>query len=165
MMIKTQKILLLLFVLVVSACGYHLRGSIDLPEELKSIYLQGASGQLTKQFKRTLRSSGGELVENIEQAGMVVDVVKERMDRRVLSLSTSGRANEYELNYLLDFIFLDAQGQALSELQKIELSRDYFNEQEEVLGKNNEEDLIRDEMYRQAVQSIFNRGRVALAKK
>jgi len=86
------------------------------------------------------------------------------MDRRVLSLSSSGRANEYEIIYTLNFNFLDAEGMMLSEKQKIEISKDYFNDQEEVLGKNNEEQVIREEMYRTAVQSIVNRARVVLEK-
>ena len=163
-MIQIKNIFLLTLLLFISACGYHLRGSIDLPEGLKRIYMQGASAQLQKTMKRTLKSSGGELVTSVEQAGIVVQVIKERMDRRVLSLSSSGRANEYEIIYTLNFNFLDAEGMMLSEKQKIEISKDYFNDQEEVLGKDNEEQVIREEMYRTAVQSIVNRARVVLEK-
>jgi len=163
-MIQIKNIFLLTLLLFISACGYHLRGSIDLPEGLKRIYMQGASAQLQKTMKRTLKSSGGELVTSVEQAGIVVQVIKEKMDRRVLSLSSSGRANEYEIIYTLNFNFLDAEGMMLSEKQKIEISKDYFNDQEEVLGKDNEEQVIREEMYRTAVQSIVNRARVVLEK-
>ena len=126
--------------------------------------MQSASSQLKKIAKRSLRSSGGQLVNNAQQAGIVVQVVKERMDRRVLSLSSKGRANEYELTYFLDFMLLDTEGNSLAEKQKIEISRDYFNDQAEILGKNNEEEVIREEMYRQAVQSIINRSRIVLEK-
>jgi len=163
-MIQIKNIFLLTLLLFISACGYHLRGTIDLPEGLKRIYMQGASGTLYKTMQRTLKSSGGEMVTSVEQAGIVVQVIKEKMDRRVLSLSSSGRANEYEIIYTLNFNFLDAEGMMLSEKQKIEISKDYFNDQEEVLGKNNEEQVIREEMYRTAVQSIVNRARVVLEK-
>jgi len=163
-MIQLRNVFLLVSLLFMAACGYHLRGSIDLPEGLKSIFLQSASSQLKKIAKRSLRSSGGQLVNNAQQAGIVVQVVKERMDRRVLSLSSKGRANEYELTYFLDFMLLDTEGNSLAEKQKIEISRDYFNDQAEILGKNNEEGVIREEMYRQAVQSIINRSRIVLEK-
>lgn len=161
-MLQIKNIFLLIIVLSISACGYQLRGSIDLPEGLKSIYLQNASAQLQKNMKKTLKSSGGKLVDNIEQAGLVVQVVKEKMDRRVLSLSSTGRASEYEIIYQLEFNLLDAERKALSRTQQIEITKDYFNNQEEVLGKDNEERVIRDEMYRRAVQSIVNRSRVVL---
>ena len=163
-MIWIKNTFLLLTLLFVSACGYQLRGNIDLPEGLTSIYLQDGSGQLRKEIKRTLRSTEGKLVDSIEDAGIVVKVTRENMRRRVISLSNTGRANEFELYYELDFILLDAEGKALSEKQAVEISRDYFNDQEDILGKNDEEQTIRKEMYRQAVQTIFIRSRVALEK-
>jgi outer membrane lipopolysaccharide assembly protein LptE/RlpB len=45
--------------------------------------------------------------------------------------------------------------------QDITIKRDYFNDQTAILGKSNEESVIRTEMYRQAVSSIM--GRVSLA--
>jgi len=163
-MTQFKNIFLLILVVSISACGYQLRGKIDLPEGLKSIYLQGGSRQLKKIIKKTLRSSGGQLVGAIGDAGLIIHVVKEKMDRRVMSLSSTGRANEYELIYKLDFTLLDKEGKALSKLQRIEISKHYFNNQDEVLGKNNEEDVIRDEMYRKSVQSIVNRSRIVLEK-
>jgi len=163
-MAQIKNSILFSLILFISACGYHLRGSIDLPEGLKSIYLQGATAQLHKTMQQTLRSSGGELVGTAEQAGLVIHIIKEKMDRRVLSLSSTGRASEYEITYDLDFILFDSEGNELSTKQKIEISKDYFNDQEEVLGKDNEERVIREEMYRKAVQSIVNRSRNVLEK-
>jgi len=163
-MIRFKNIFLLLSLMFISACGYHLRGNLDLPEGLKSIYIQDGSGQLRKIFKITLRSAEVKLVAKAEDAGIVVNITREKMRRRVVSLSNTGRANTYELYYELDFILLDAKGNKLSELQPVEIVRDYFIDQEDILGKNNEEQVIRDEMYRQAVHTIINRSRVALEK-
>ncbi len=163
-MIQFKNIFLFTFVLMLTACGYQLRGSIDLPEGLKSIYLQGGSAQLKKQMRRTLKSSGGQLVDKSRLAGLIVKIDNERMDRRVMSLSPTGRASEYELIYQFDFTLLDKENKVLAEQQRIEINKDYFNDQEEILGKNNEEQVIRDEMYRKAVGSIVNRSRVVLEK-
>ena len=163
-MLRIKFTFLFITVLLLSACGYHLRGSIDLPEGLKRIYLSGASSQLTAGMKKTLKFSGGKLVENAQQAGVVVQIVKETMETRVLSLSATGRANEYEIIYTLKFNLLDAKQQLISELRTLEISRDYFNNQEQVLAKNNEAQIIRDEIYRNAVQSVINRARIALEK-
>lgn len=161
-MIQIKNIILLTLLLFISACGYQLRGSIELPEGLKNIHLQGASSQLRKSIQKTLRSSGGELVDEMGQAGLVVQVVKEEMDRRVLSLSSTGRASEYEVIYSLEYNLLDGEGNTLSETQKVEMSKDYFNNQEELLGKDNEEQVIREELYRKSVQAVVNRARAVL---
>ncbi|MFW5444191.1 MAG: LPS assembly lipoprotein LptE [Methylococcaceae bacterium] len=163
-MSRIKNIFLLSALLLISACGYHLRGSIDLPEGLKKIYLHGGSSELRSSLKKSLRFSDGELVSRAKEAGVVVKIGKDKMRRRVLSLSSTGRANEYELYYYMDFILLDAAGNQLSKKQTVELSRDYFNDQEDVLAKNIEEKIIREEMYRQAVQSIISRSRIALKK-
>ncbi len=164
-MTRIKNTFLLLALLTISACGYQLRGALDLPENLKSIHLQGASRQLKNVFKRSLRSADVKLVAKAKDAGIVVKISREKMRRRVISVSSSGRANEYELYYDLDFVLLDAEGKKLSEIQHVEITRDYFNDQEAILGKNNEEKIIRNEMYRQAIQTIVTRSRVALEKK
>jgi len=161
-MIQTKNIILLISILFISACGYQLRGKIDLPEELKSLYLQGGSKELRKVLRKTLKSSGGNLVTEIRQAGMIVNVEKDKMEKRVLSLSSTGRASEYEIIYRLEFNLLDNEGKVLSTKQKIELSKEYFNDQEEILGKDNEELVIREELYRNAVRSMVDRSRVAI---
>jgi len=163
-MTQIKSIFLLILLLFISACGYQLRGSIDVPEGLKSIFMQGASGSLSKAMGRTLKFSGGQLVDSVGQAGLVVQIDKENMNRRVQSLSSTGRASEYELIYKLEFILLDKAGNVLSEKQKIEINKIYFNDQKAILGKSNEEQVIRNEMYREAVQSIINRSRVILEK-
>ncbi len=163
-MIQKKNIFLLVLSLLISACGYHLRGSIDLPEGLKRLYLQGSSSQFKQVVYKTLKSADGELVSSKELAGIVIIVVKEKMQRRVLSLSSSGRANEYEIIYQLSFNLLDSEGNMLAEKQKIELSKDYFNDQEAVLAKNNEEKVLREELYLKAVRTIISRARVALEK-
>ncbi len=159
-----KQILLILALLWLSACGYHLQGSFDLPEGLKNIYIQGASAQLRSSLKKSLRSADALLLDQPENADVVIKVVNEKMSRRVLSLNERGRSNEYELYYVLDFLLLDAKGKVLTATQPIEITRDYFNDQEALLGKNNEEQVIRGEIYRQAVKAVLTRSRIALEK-
>jgi LPS-assembly lipoprotein len=67
---------------------------------------------------------------------------------------------EYRLNYQIT----DAKGSVLKELQPIEIRRDYFNDQQLILGKDNEELVIRNEMYQQAVRTMINQVRFGLKK-
>lgn len=157
-----SKYLLLAFVLLCSSCGYHLRGSIQLPEEMKNVYVQNASPQLLTGFQQVLQYSAGRLVNSPADAGIIVNVVDEEMRRNTLTLSAIGKSTEYELNYYLDVELLDANGNIIMPKQNIQLRRDYFNTQVNVIGKANEQTLITQEMYRQAVQSIVARARVAL---
>lgn len=156
------KYILLSALLALSACGYHLRGSLELPAELRSVYIEGASSQLHEVLQKSTRATAVTLASHATEAGMVVKIVKEKMRSQVLSLSVSGRANEYTLHYVLDFLLLDAQGKPLAKTQSIEISRDYFNDQQQLLGKNNEEQVIKAEIYRQAANAILNKFRIIL---
>ncbi|MFZ2726711.1 MAG: LPS assembly lipoprotein LptE [Methylococcaceae bacterium] len=159
------KTLLLISTLLLSACGYHLRGSAELPKELNSIYLSGETASLREQFDKTLQLSAGQLLDTPSANSLSIHIVKEDMQRRVLSLSSRGRANEFELVYRLNYDLTNADNKAVLKNQPIEIRREYFNNQQDILAKDNEENVIRNEMYQQAVQTIINRARNVLVAK
>lgn len=148
--------------LLISACGYHLRGAIDLPTGMKNVYLEGGSAQLRSQFQRTMEISSVQMASSPETAGIIVRLFDEDSQRRVLSLGSGGSANYFELTYRLDYELVDAKNQILSARQPIDIRREYFNNQVAIIAKENEEGVIRNEMYQQAVRTIVNRARVAL---
>ncbi len=153
---------LLLMSLLLSACGYHLRGAVNLPQELKAVYLQGESPELHDQFSKSMESSSGKLLSSQDKAGIVIRFFDEKMNRRVLSLSARGRANDFELDYRVEYEFATAGNAILMPRQAIEVKREYFNDQQDIIAKDNEEAVIRNEIYQQAVRAIINRARLVL---
>ncbi len=164
MMTKNSVVFMLM--LLLTACGYHLRGAIQLPEALQKIYVRGASAELTNAIARTFRSASGELVATAAEAGMILNVINEDYQRRTISIDSSGYSNEYDLVYRLTFDLLDNQGAVLISAQTIEVSKSYFNEQSSntVLSKGNEEAVLRKELYSLAVRSVIDRARAELKK-
>ncbi|MDO9424616.1 MAG: LPS assembly lipoprotein LptE [Methylobacter sp.] len=158
----TKKAVVLGLALLLSACGYHLRGALQLPENMKNVYVEGGSGLLREQFSQVMKSSSAQLASSREGAGIVIKIFNEEFNRRVLSLSARGKSNEFELNYRLDYELANAGDALLMERQTVDIRRDYYNDQQFVIAKDNEEAMIRDEMYRQAVNTIVNRARVVL---
>ncbi len=158
----TKKAVILSLALLLSACGYHLRGAIQLPENMKSIYVEGSSGALLDQFKQIMKTSSSALSSSRTGAGIIIKVANEEFNRRVVSLSSRGKSNEFELEYRLDYEFANAKDAPLMEKQTVEIRREYYNDQSAVIAKENEENVIRNEMYQQAVQTILNRARVVL---
>lgn len=160
---STKKLIIVVFAFWLSACGYHLRGAVDLPEGLKNTYLEGASMQLREQFRKALRSSSGQLASTPDGAGAVIRIFGERSSQRALSLSARGRSNELELYYRLEYELLGTGDRVLMARQPLEIKREYFNNQQEIIAKDNEEAVIRNEMYLQAVRMIIERARVVMA--
>ena len=147
---------------LLSACGYHLRGALELPANLKNVYVEGGSAPLLDQFKQTMKSTSTQLTTTRKGAGLVIKVFNEDLSRRVLSLSSRGKSNEFELLYRLDYELANANDAKMMERQTVEIRREYYNDQQFVIAKDNEENVIRNEMYQQAVNSIVNRARMAL---
>lgn len=154
-------VLLALSVLL-GGCGYHLRGAVDLPKGLNRIYLDGASMTLREQFRRTLRASSGELANSAESAEVVIKIADERSEQRALSLSSRGRSNELELSYHLFYSVFKADQTLLLDSQPVDIKRQYFNNQQDIVAKDNEQQIIRSEMLQQAVRMMADRIRLVL---
>ncbi len=157
-----KKAVILGLALLVSACGYHLRGAFELPATMKNVYVEGGSSPLREQFKQVMKSSSGQLADSRKGAGIVIKIFDEDFNRRVLSLSSRGKSNEFELYYRLDYEFANAGDAQLMARQPVEIRREYYNDQQDVIAKDNEEAVIRNEMYQQAVHTIVNRARMVL---
>ena len=54
-------------------------------------------------------------------------------------------------------LVLHDQGQALTEPQQVQAIRDYQFDQDQVLGKDEEENVLREQVNQQLVQSILRR--------
>ena len=162
---QVKKYFVLIMALLLGACGYHLRGAMELPAGLKNVYLEGGSAPLREQFNRAMEISSVALASSPETAGMIVKIFNEDSQRRVLSLSSGGVANNFELNYRFEYEIVDSQNMVLVARQPVEIKREYFNAQLAVIAKDNEETVILNEMYQQAVRTVVNRARLAFQSK
>ncbi|NOT11248.1 MAG: hypothetical protein HOP23_05360 [Methylococcaceae bacterium] len=156
-----HKWLIVWLIFLLPGCGFHLRGDYQIPQSLKNVYLQGESAELHEVFSKTVQASSGQLLKSQEKAGTTIKFFNESMNRRVLSLSARGRANDFELVYRLEYE-LAAGNAVVLPRQSIEVRREYYNDQQDIIAKDNEEVVIRNEMYQQAVRAIINRARMAL---
>lgn len=159
---RINKTVLVVMLGLLTACGYHLRGSIALPAALKNMYVFGAAGSLHSELQAVMRASDGKLAASPNDAGLVIKVLKEDFRRRVLSVGSTGKSSEVELNYYLRFQFYDNQENPLLDEQTIEISREFFNDQTALLAKENEEAMIQKEIYRQAVRMLMSRAQAAV---
>lgn len=156
---------LLCVVLFLTACGYHLRGELDLPDNMKTVYIDGASDGLRNQFKAAMLNSQVKVVNAKADAGTLIKVSDEETAKRALSLGSSGYANQYGLEYRFVYEVQDGKGKIIVPSQPVEIRREYFNNQQLILGKDNEEIVIQNEMYQQAVRTMINQIRAGLGTK
>lgn len=153
-----MRALLVLAVLILAGCGFHLRQSIALPAELAAIRVEVVDtySPLQRNLEQALRRSGATLVEG-KDASAVLRVFVQRMDRLPLSVGDTGRVQEYLMRYTVEFELVDAQGKAVLQRQSVELERDYTFDTLQALGTPGEEEVVKSELERDMVQTLLRR--------
>ena len=151
-----RRSLLLLMILSLAACGFHLRGLADL--SFQSLYIQQSSAvSIINDLKRSLTTNGVKIVTVPEQAEMQLDLMGENTDKRILSLSGSGRVREYELIYRVTFRTRVDSGQTWSAPQTIETRRDFTYDDTVLLAKQAEETRLYNDMRSDASREVMRR--------
>ena len=149
--------LLTVLIASLSACGFKLRGAYQLPETLQKIYVQGStSSDLVKELKEILGYSAV-VVAKRSEASAVLNIIKEELERRTLSVDSRGKIREAELQYSVIFSVIDSDGVLLLEKETVMLERDYIDDENDVIGRSNEAGIITRDLKRDAAQRIVRR--------
>ncbi|MBL1321253.1 MAG: hypothetical protein COA63_009370 [Methylophaga sp.] len=145
--------------LAIAGCGFQLRGSANIPASLQTMYVQGVNMQqgLGLELKRGLTRNGVSVVKEYQQSSAVLTILDNKFERRVLSVGSDAKVSEYELHGIVTFKVTDSDSQVLLELGQVEAQRDYQFDQNQVLGKDEEERLLKEQLNQQLVQSILRR--------
>jgi len=165
-------ILLPLFLGLVS-CGFHLRGSLD---NLSSSSLQGQKvyisvikdeQRLESNIRKVLILSKVKIVSKPEESNFQIFILKSSLARYASGLDTNGRTNEYEFIMQFDFVMAESKEilmdlneplkkneslrvkaqQEFSEKEKsLKVSRHYYFDTNDLVGKKTEETTVLNEM-------------------
>jgi len=154
-----SQVMLGFMLMALASCGFHLRGAADIPDFLKTIYVQGVdlNTGLGRELKLGLTRNGVNVVTDYQDDAAVLTVTENSIERRVLSVGSDAKVSEYELFGTAKFTIVDSQGKALAEQQEVHAVRDLQFDQDQVLGKVEEAQLLREQINQQMVQSILRR--------
>jgi LPS-assembly lipoprotein len=135
--------------LAVAGCGFHLAGSYRLPPALAKPYLSFSDPytDFAHEFELQLKSAGAAIQGDGQAATATIDVTKDLAQQRVLSVSATNIPTEYELVYTVTFSVRGAD-KVLIAPQTISQTRDYSFEEQIVLAKQHEADVLRAQMAR-----------------
>ena len=150
--------------LTLAACGFHLRGTAQLP--FKSVYVQAPStSEFARQLKRTLQSGTSTRVTNSPaDAEVVLQILNELQEKQILSLTGGGRVSEFLLRYRVSFRLTDKLNHEHIPASEIVLRQDYTFNDEQLLSKDNEEANLFRTMRKDAVNQLLRRLQAAKLK-
>ena len=148
-----------LLALALSACGFHLRNSVSLPQGL------GALRVVTTDPYSPL---GDSLAQALERAGATpagdgtdkvasLNILSEHWGDTPLSVDAFGRSQEYTLRHAVIFEMRAADDTILVPQQAIELTRDYISSPTRSLGTSGEREILAAELQREMVAAILRR--------
>jgi LPS-assembly lipoprotein len=148
--------LTLLLFFSLTACGFHLRGSVQLPPELTELAVRDTTPatDVAPELRRALKAEG---VRVSDVAPLSLQLKAEQYGKRVLSVDSAGRAQEYGLSYSIKFSLRDEQGAPWLAEQSVSVSRDLRFDANAVLGTASEETQLKAEMRRDALLQIMRR--------
>ena len=152
-----MRTLLLLTTLLLTACGFHLRGQAGMPFD--ALYLDAANPgtPFITDLRRNLEANKVKLVNTAEQADVVLNIVSEIPEKQILTLGGSGRVNEFQLRYRVSLRAYDLEGRDWIPAEEIMLRRDYIYDDTKILAKEAEETLLYQSMRSDMVQQIMRR--------
>jgi LPS-assembly lipoprotein len=145
-------------VLAVSACGFRLAGSDPLPGVLARPYLslKDPYTDFSREFEHRLKSAGATLQGLRANSTASIEVTKDLVEQKTLSVTKENIPTEYELTYTVTFHVRGPDKELLAP-QTISLAKDYSFEENALLAKENEADVLRQQMARDLVSIAMHR--------
>ena len=142
------------------SCGFHLRGSVELPETVKHVAVDDGdtASEIATSLKIQLTRNGIKPLQNVDEAKLVIEIYRELFQRRVLTVSSAGQVQEFELTYTVNYSIKNKDNINASLVnQGLSLRRDLRFDPNEVLGKTSEEVRLRQDMLNAAAEQILRR--------
>jgi len=155
---RLRSSLFALVLLALAACGFHLQGMTSFPPELSAVHLDvpDPTSDLAVQLRRSLTAAGITLARDAADASATLNIVAERFGRNVKSVSAQNRPTEYEVFYQAEFMLATPAGTIVSP-QSIARARIFPYSERDILGKQQEEELLREALAREIAGVITRR--------
>ena len=143
----SRNLSLLLAVLLMSACGFHLQTKAELPPEMQrtKLEIQGPYTEFARRLESQLEQNGVKVVTALDDAA-VLQVPLNQTRKEIQSIGDNARVREFLVRHTVQFRLVDSEGVELIPLQTFEQSRVYsFNEQD-ILAAEREDEYLRDDL-------------------
>ena len=153
-----KKLIAILFLLVISSCGFHMRGMTEI--SFKTISLEGKELSFTKNLKKILNTNKVAIVSPTENPELRVELLSEESEKRILSLSGQGLVREFEIFYRVRYRIKTSDSEIWGQENIIETRKDFTYSDSNLIGKEEEERQLNEAMRNEAITNLFNQIQV-----
>jgi len=150
MQIFLKKLSVLGLIIIISACGFQLRGNIQA--NFDSISISGGTSGFNKTLQRKFRQAGI-TVKNASEAEKIVEIIENKFTKTILTLTGTGAVSEYQLDYDVTYRF-KSKDAPLNLPVTIEATRTYTYDDQDILAKDEEEKRLVSGMEDQLIKTM-----------
>ena len=149
----------LLMAVVVTSCGWHLRGSGQLAGNISSVHISGADkkSDFYRTLSRSLKAQKVVITGSHTEAEYRIVTLNQRSESRTATVSSGARVSEYQLTELVDMVIFAANGAQLLPRTTLRVERFYDFDENDVQSKNEEAELLKEEMINDLAQQVIRR--------
>lgn len=140
-----------------SACGFHLRGTLNAPLTFKQINLETNQpyGTLAITLKRLFESSGITVFSSPKPSIFTLRINRETVQNVSVVQSASSTTEQYRLIYTLNYEVDNAEGKALWGPKTLTVSDTYAVNQNQTLSTDQIQTDLQDKLEKDAANQII----------
>ncbi len=150
-------LLLVTCCVLLTACGFQLRGQAMLPFE--TLFISAPAGHpIGTDLKRLIKAgTKTQIVSKAKDAQATLEIISVTNDKEIMSVSGGGRVREFELRYRVSYRLIDSKGVELIPVNEIALRRIIPFTDAQVVAKEGEEAMLVREMQGDSAAQIVRR--------
>ncbi len=142
--------------LLLTGCGFQMRGAATVPTEMARTYIETNDRRTLfyRELRESLRRSGIEVVDDPVDSTATFTIQSDITGQRVLSVSARNVPREFEVFYTVAYDVVTTNTVVLPARTQT-LTRDYIWDETLVLGKEKEEQLLREAIVNDLMRIVF----------
>lgn len=157
--LQLNKIFLLLTLLSLLGCGFHLKGAIVIPEDLKVVKItpNNPSEKFQNIFRKTLKKKGVKIVEDPVTNVTTLHLSEPVFVEEVQALGQNNQPQRLKLTMSFSYSLYDKNGNTIQKSETIKSASEFTIDPNNLLSANSEREIIKNELYIDGISKLMQR--------
>jgi LPS-assembly lipoprotein len=146
----------LLILTIITGCGFHLRGAVQFPTWLHSVYItpDDPYEPLQRNIHRIFENNKITIVTEINKETAVQELTTPTFTESILALNANGQPQRFRLAITVQYK-LTYDNKVLCPTTVIQRTRDFTISPMQILSSENERRLIKDELLQEVTSQLL----------
>ncbi|HET7333353.1 LPS assembly lipoprotein LptE [Dyella sp.] len=155
---QALRLIALLPMLALAACGFHLRGSAAMPQGMQRVHLTvGGSGDFQRKLARALLASNVTLEDSAGPGVAELRVPAQNFTVQSLTINGAAQVTEFAVRFHVAFAATDSDGKVIVPEQTIDLQREFSYDASQPVGTQSQMEQIQGSLIDDAIQAVLFR--------